>query len=99
AARQTHEHERCVHAPRPRAGDRMPAPERAAAQPLTPEQQRLQRRGMTHGLVLERTLDELVERGFAAPVPQFEEVERGVGEWGDLGDRHWTASSLATTRG
>ena len=43
---------------------------------------------MTHDLVLERDLDELMERGFAALVPQFEEVERGVSEWGDLGYCH-----------
>jgi hypothetical protein len=69
----------------------------SAAQALAPEQQRLEQRRMTHGLVLERTVDELVECGFAAPVPQFEDVERGVDEWGDLGDCHGLRlPSLAT---
>src|SRR5215471_19184071 len=68
-----------------------------AAEALTSQQQGLEQRRMTHGLVLERDLDELMERGFAAPVPQFEEVERGVSEWGDLGDRHGLLlPSLAT---
>src|SRR5262245_23959065 len=86
--REPDQDERCAHAPRPCSGHGMSAPERGAAESLAPLKQRLEQRGMTHGLVLERTLDELVERGLAAPVPQFEEVERGVGEWGDLGDRH-----------
>jgi hypothetical protein len=73
-------------------------PERGAAHALASEQGHFEQSGMTHGLVLERTLDELMERGVAAPVPQFEEVERGVSEWGDLGDRHGRVSSLATTR-
>jgi hypothetical protein len=61
--------------------------------------QRLEQSRVTHGLMLDRTLDELMECGFAAPMPQFEEVERGVGNWGDLGNCHGLQlSSLATTR-
>jgi hypothetical protein len=51
---------------------------------------------MSHRLMLVRGLYELVERRFAAPVPQFDEVERGVGEREDLSDRHGYLSFLAT---
>src|SRR5580765_8796190 len=71
--------------------------EGGAAEALTSQQQGLEQRRTAHGLVLERDLDELMERGCAAPVPQFEEVERGVSEWGDFGDRHGLLlPSLAT---